>query len=211
MSFQKRRLKLAVFQTGILLHGVFGTGKSALAKMLPEILEITWQSQSLNIPQQDFNCEKDTTSNDITHLTKQQLDETSFNASGLHYFVFDKVDKLSKDVQGAMKTIMNITRGIFILTTNNLTQLNKGLRGRCVEVEMNAWPNDIYLPLAQRICTDAGVTLTQSEMLDAISGCNGSFRNVVLNVTTATRRKRLKQQAEMLAAAAIKSAGSQVK
>ncbi len=39
-------------KTGILLHGVFGTGKTTLAKILPDAIEQGQTGQSLNMPEE---------------------------------------------------------------------------------------------------------------------------------------------------------------
>jgi DNA polymerase III delta prime subunit len=69
-------------------------------------------------------------------------------ASGKHYYIFDEVDNLSKTAQAGLKTTLNSQRGTFILTTNNISQLDKGVKDRCVLVEMNAATDAEYLALA---------------------------------------------------------------
>ena len=115
----------------------------------------------------------------------------SLNASGKHYFVFDEVDNLSKAAQGGLKTTLNSKRAVFILTTNNISQLDKGVKDRCVLVEMNAATDAEFLPLARRIATDEDVVLSDAQLLVAVAGCNGSFRTAIFNVLRlAGRTKR---------------------
>ena len=51
-----------------------------------------------------------------------------------------------------MKTTLNSIRAVFILTTNNISQLDKGVKDRCVLVEMNAATDAEYLPLVTPHC-----------------------------------------------------------
>jgi len=81
----------------------------------------------------------------------------SFNTSGKHYYILDKVDNLSKTSQAGMKTTLNSQNGTFILTTNNISQLDKGVKHRGVLVEMIATTGDEYLPQARRVAFDVNV------------------------------------------------------
>ncbi len=95
---------------------------------------------------------------------------------------------------------------MFILTTNNITKLDKGVKDRCVLVEMNAATDTEYLPLARRIAADEGVVLNDTQLLAAITGNNGSFRSVIFDVLRECRRAARQNTSATIASTAINKA-----
>jgi hypothetical protein len=89
-----------------------------------------------------------------------------------------------------LKSALNTDRGIFILTTNNISELDKGLKDRCVLVEMNAAPVSEYLPLAKSLIGEMGVVMSDIDLLPTISAANGSLRNLIHNVERLARRNK---------------------
>jgi DNA polymerase III delta prime subunit len=83
---------------------------------------------------------------------------------------------------------MNTTLGIFILTTNNTSSLDKGLKDRCVLVEMNAAKDSQYQPIARKVAADMNVVLCGAELLSEIAAANGSMREVMSRVKRVARR-----------------------
>jgi replication-associated recombination protein RarA len=184
-------------KTGILLYGTWGTGKTTLASILPEIIEQGQTGQQLSFPADYFGCQQGSTGIAFTAAVSKRLSVLSLNASGNDYFIFDEVDNLNKVAQAGLKTILNSKRAIFILTTNNISQLDKGVKDRCVLVEMNAATDPEFLPLARRIASDKNVVLNDAELMSAIEGSNGSFRNIIFNVLVMAIRKARKNKAAL--------------
>lgn len=196
-------------KTGILLFGTYGTGKTTLANLLPALIEQGQTGETLSIQAEFFGCQLGHTGTSILDLVKQQLSFISFNRSGLRYYIFDEVDSLSKQAQSGLKTTLNNQQGAFILTTNNISQLDKGVKDRCVLVEMNAAADADFLPLARRIAADEGVVLNNAQLLAAIAGNSGSFRSIIFSVMRLTRRvKRDAMSASDIAAESIRRAAA---
>lgn len=196
-------------KTGILLYGTFGTGKTTLARMLPEAIEQGQTGNALSFEADFFGCQQGHSGTVIADTLKKQDKVLSFNSSGKHYYIFDEVDNLSKTAQAGLKTTLNSDRGTFILTTNNISQLDKGVKDRCVLVEMNAAADSEFLPLARRIAADKNVVLNDAELLTAIAGNNGSFRNVIYRVLLLVLRTVSKKKAvEALTSSVIQQAAT---
>ena len=181
-------------KTGILLYGTFGTGKTTLARILPEAIEQGQTGQPLSFDADFFGCQQGHSGTVIADTLKKQNKVLSFNASGKHYYIFDEVDNLTKTAQAGLKTTLNSQRGIFILTTNNISQLDKGVKDRCVLVEMNASIDAEYLPLARRIAADENVVLSDAQLVAEIDATNGSLREVMNRVRRLARRKQSKSK-----------------
>lgn len=122
-------------KSAILLYGVFGTGKTTLAKMLPNAIEQGKTSEDLTLPEEMIACQQGFTGPQVISLIEVILSRSSLNASGLHYFIIDEVDNLTKLAQQSLKSALNTTRGVFILTTNNISQLDKALLQEAIEFE----------------------------------------------------------------------------
>lgn len=176
-------------KSAILLYGVFGTGKTTLAKMLPYAIEYGKTKEELIWPEEFIACQQGYNGPQVMAFIEAILSKTSLNVSGLHYFIIDEVDNLTKLAQQSLKSALNTTRGVFILTTNNISQLDKGLLDRCVLVEMNAAPANEYLEVARAIVRKTGIDIADGELLQTIQAANGSFRNIIHNIGRLARRK----------------------
>lgn len=77
---------------------------------------------------------------------------------------------------------MNTTRVIAILSSNNISSLNKCFKHRFAWVEIDAVNTNQYLPITRKVGAYINAVLSDAELLTEIAIANGSMHEVMNRV-----------------------------
>lgn len=167
--------------TGILLYGTYGTGKTTLANLLPDLIE---QGYGGEIAKSEFiSCELGKRGDQVMSTINIGAAVMPLTASGLRFFILDEVDNLSSNAQKSLKAVMNRRRVVFILTTNFITKVDQAIKDRCHVLEMNSVTPQQALPFMRRIAASAGwLSAIDDELLEIAKCAQGSVRDMARRI-----------------------------
>jgi replication-associated recombination protein RarA len=161
-----------------LLHGNYGTGKTTTARLLPELIEVSRGGK--NALYDFYACAQGMNGVSLISKISDRTSYFSFNDSGLHYSVLDEVDNLTDAAQASLKAIMDCHHGVFIMTTNDISKIDKGVVNRSHVINMLVAQPQSWLPLVKRVITSTGANCPpDASLLPIITSCNGSGREIL--------------------------------
>ena len=203
---------------GIILHGLYGTGKTTMANLLPGLIETSKADPvAHSLPPGDIvdtmgpnshyhPCVQGQNGVSLINSIQNSTSFVPWNASGLHYVILDEVDLLTDAAKASFKALMNYTHVVFIMTTNHLNQVDPGVQNRSVLIDMNVPPASHWRPILRRIYTQSGLVPPADATLDqVVVAGRGSARSIFSDVVMSANQARKAGQSNVIKISNIRS------
>lgn len=166
-------------KNGLLIYGPNGTGKSTLAGLLPDAIEMVRIGQNAYAPTRHTV----TTGNNGAALISSfaRVAATIALTFGHQFFILDEVDNLGDASMKSLKSVMDMPMAIFIMTTNNLSAIERGVLSRSHLIDMTMPPPSAWLPRCREALAANGITNQPPDaaLLPLIASCNGDAREIM--------------------------------
>lgn len=157
---------------GIILHGEFGTGKSACAKLIPQAIENNHSNSAADPRIEECRAPN----NGVELLEGLETTAKSVPFGKYRYFVLDEIDNITPTAMKQFKSLMNIPDTIFVMTTNYLSNVDKGIRGRSYKVNYNPSGPNVWLPYIKAAANSRGIQMSNRELVDLIMASGNNIR-----------------------------------
>lgn len=166
-------------KNGLLIYGPNGTGKSTLASLLPDPIEMARSGQPAYPPTVHIVA----TGNNGSALINSIMNTATTVALnfGHQFFILDEADNLGEAAMKSLKSVMAVPKSIFIMTTNNLAAIERGVKSRSHLIDMTMPPASAWLPRCRATLTALGVSKQPSDaaLSPIIAACNGDAREIM--------------------------------
>lgn len=151
----------------LILCGRNGTGKSLIARLIPKAIE---NMDEVSI--YEVRAHKLSSDSEVEELfARDKIFDSLFTVNGqrFSYYIIDEMNTCIKG-RNSFRIALDKYRGtdITIITTNEITQIDKGIRSRCEVLEVPACTPEVFFPHAKRIMEAESVEISDEALLAAL-------------------------------------------
>jgi DNA polymerase III delta prime subunit len=151
----------------LILCGRNGTGKSLLARLIPQAIEQMDRVVVTYIKSYALNSD-----NEVDRLlTKNKQFDLLFTTNGqrYNYYIVEEMNALIKG-RNAFRVALDRFQGtdLTIITTNEVARIDKGIRSRCEILEVPACKPEVFFTHAKRIMAKEGANIDDDALLEAL-------------------------------------------
>jgi len=151
----------------LILCGRNGTGKSLIARLLPKAIEGMEDVQITYVKAHNLSSDRE-----VDELfSHNKMFDSLFTVNGQRY-TYIVIEEMNSCIKGrnAFRIALDkyIGTDLTIITTNEITQIDKGIRSRCEVLEVPACTPAVFFPHARRIMEKEGIEIEDSALLAAL-------------------------------------------
>ena len=151
----------------LILCGKNGTGKTLLSKLIPKAIEQMDQVVVSFIKAYELNSD-----NEVDELfSRGKIFDSLFTVNGQRYSYY-VIEEMNGCIKGrnAFRVALDkyIGTDLIIITTNEIAQIDKGIRSRCEVLDVPACSPIVFFPHAKMIMEKEGIEIEDAALLSAL-------------------------------------------